>query len=127
MREKMLGALRSTGLSMQQMMILRLLATTGPLNQQELGAHCNLDKTTITELIDSLERARLARRQVSEADRRAKEILITAEGKKAVNRAVKLVDRAEQEFIALFSEREWATMQKCLSRYLESDGTDGKR
>jgi DNA-binding MarR family transcriptional regulator len=124
MRDKLSEALSGTGLSLQELTILRLLASAGPMNQQELGKNCNLDKTTITELIDSLEQARLARREVSDADRRSKQISITAGGKKALAKATKLAAEAEQEFTALLSEREWLVVRKCLSRYL--DAKDGK-
>jgi DNA-binding MarR family transcriptional regulator len=133
MREKLSGALSGTGLSMQELTILRLLSASGPMNQQELGAACNLDKTTVTELIDSLEANGFARREISETDRRSKQIILTASGKRVLAKASKLASQAEEEFIEMFSEREWSTIRKCLARYLDSndgggsaDGRDGR-
>jgi DNA-binding MarR family transcriptional regulator len=127
MREKLSDALSGTGMSLQELTILRLLASAGPMNQQELGKNCNLDKTTITELIDSLESAGLARREVSDTDRRSKQISITPGGKRALTKATKRAGEAEREFMELLSQREWTVLRNCLSRYLDAnDGKDGK-
>lgn len=119
MRERVSGALRGTGLSPQELTILRLLQGSGPINQQELGTACNLDKTTITELIDSLQAAGFVRRDVNVNDRRAKQISITVSGKRVLKKASRLAESVEKEFVQLLSEREWSTVQKCLQRYLD--------
>lgn len=121
MRDKLAGALSSTGLTLQQLTLLRLLASSGSMNQQELGAACNLDKTTITELIDTLEEAGFAKRRVSRADRRARKITLTPAGKRVLDKASKLAAQAEEDFLQLFSEREWSIVRRCLTRYLEAN------
>lgn len=121
MRDKLSGALSSTGLSLQQLTLLRLLASAESMNQQELGSACNLDKTTITELIDTLEQAGFAKRRVNRADRRAKKITLTPAGKRVLGKATKLAAQAEEDFLRLFSEREWSTVRRCLTRYLEAN------
>lgn len=124
MRDRVSQALRGTGLSTQELTILRLLHSSGPMNQQELGTACNLDKTTITELIDSLQDANFVRREVNASDRRAKQIVLTAAGKRVLTKASRLAEEIENEFVDLLTNREWSTVQKCLQRYLEENEQD---
>jgi DNA-binding MarR family transcriptional regulator len=119
MRDRVSQALRGTGVSVQELTILRLLQASGPLNQHELGTACNLDKTTITELIDSLQNSKLVRREVNANDRRAKHVIITASGKRVLTKASRLAESVETEFLDMLSDREWSTVQKCLQRFLE--------
>lgn len=119
-RERLADALRPVGLVPQQLTILKLLSASEPMTQQAIGARCNLDKTTITELIDSLEQRGYVKRQVSPKDRRSKEVSITGSGRRVLNRALKLAQEADEQFISLMSEKEWTTVRKCLMRYLGS-------
>jgi DNA-binding MarR family transcriptional regulator len=119
-REQIAAALKPTGISGQELAIMRLLADGISLSQQVIGAKSNLDKTTITELVDELESKGYARRQVSAHDRRSKEISLTASGKRMLTRAERLASAVEQDFTDLLSEREWNTIRKCLIRYIET-------
>jgi len=116
----LMTALKPVGIVPQELAILRLLVVSRePISQQAIGAKCNLDKTTVTELVDGLEGQVYVRRQVSAKDRRSKIISITASGRRVLNKAEKLATVAEENFTSLMTEREWSTVRKCLIRFIE--------
>jgi DNA-binding MarR family transcriptional regulator len=59
-------------------------AAEGELTQTELAERCNLDKTTMVVTMDTLEKAGLAERRTSSADRRARIIAVTEAGRRMV-------------------------------------------
>ena len=58
-----------------------------PGSQLELGRRLLIDKTVMTHLIDSLESAGLVERQPGSADRRARRVVLTAQGESAWHEA----------------------------------------
>ncbi len=119
-REKLINALKPVGIAPQELAILRLLVVSHKaMSQQALGVKCNLDKTTVTELVDGLEGQVYVRRQISTKDRRSRVVSITANGRRILNRAEKLAATAESDFTSLMTEREWTTVRKCLIRFIE--------
>jgi MarR family transcriptional regulator, transcriptional regulator for hemolysin len=77
------AGLASVGISPRGYCVLTR-ARTGELTQTQLAELCALDKTTMVVTIDELERAGLAERRLSGADRRARIIAVTAAGERAV-------------------------------------------
>ncbi len=66
-------------------------AMAGNHTQIQLAELCGLDKTTMVVTIDELEKAGLAERKPSDADRRVRIIAVTQAGKQAVADAEKVV------------------------------------
>jgi MarR family transcriptional regulator, transcriptional regulator for hemolysin len=66
-------------------------AAAGELTQTELAERCNLDKTTMVVTMDTLERAGLAERRTSAADRRARIIAVTVAGRRMVDETERVV------------------------------------
>jgi len=60
--------------------------------QIELAEISDLDKTTMVVTIDELERAGLAERRPSDSDRRARIIVVTEAGERAVTEGAKIAD-----------------------------------
>jgi DNA-binding MarR family transcriptional regulator len=58
-----------------------------PQSMRELAAAMNCDPSYITAMIDDLERAGLAERQPSQADRRVKTVVLTSRGMAALQTA----------------------------------------
>ncbi|MEA2828630.1 MAG: hypothetical protein QOG43_3069 [Actinomycetota bacterium] len=67
-------------------------AMGGELSQIQLAELCGLDKTTMVVTIDELEKAGLATRRPSPADRRARIITVTDAGAAKVAEAAAVVD-----------------------------------
>ncbi len=66
-------------------------ALKGDLTQIQLAELSALDKTTMVVTLDRLEQAGLAERRLSGADRRARIIVVTPAGRKAVRKAQGIV------------------------------------
>jgi DNA-binding MarR family transcriptional regulator len=64
---------------------LAVLAERGGLSQTELGARLPLRKSTVSRLVDQLERRGWARRTVEGSDGRQRTVVLTAAGRQAAD------------------------------------------
>jgi DNA-binding MarR family transcriptional regulator len=64
--------------------------------QNQLAEAVDMDKTTMVVTLDAMERAGLAERHPSPADRRARIVVVTPAGADLVDRGVEIVDRVHQ-------------------------------
>src|ERR1700761_5822274 len=85
---EMTAALEQSGISPREHSVL-VTAMTGSYTQTDLARMVGLDKTTMVVTIDDLEAAGLAERRPSSTDRRARVIVVTDAGKRAVKAADK--------------------------------------
>jgi len=74
--------------------------------QGQLAELCALDKTTMVVTLDELERAGLARRDPSPADRRARIVAVTEAGQRLVEAGQKIVDRIHRDILNSLPEVE---------------------
>jgi DNA-binding MarR family transcriptional regulator len=84
------GALADLGISVREYCVLAK-AAGGERTQIEVAELAALDKTTMVVTLDALERAGLAERRVSSSDRRARVVVVTAKGRKVLERAHAIV------------------------------------
>ncbi|HXW46940.1 MAG TPA: MarR family transcriptional regulator [Streptosporangiaceae bacterium] len=75
-------------------------AASAELTQIELARLSDLDKTTMVATLDDLEEAGYARRQPSRADRRARVVVVTEEGRRLVAAGREIADRVHAEVLA---------------------------
>jgi DNA-binding MarR family transcriptional regulator len=68
-------------ISFEQYVILVRLWEKEGISQQELAEDCGKDKTTITRLLDLLEKENVIVRKEDRSDRRNKQIFLTSRGK----------------------------------------------
>jgi DNA-binding MarR family transcriptional regulator len=80
------------GLSIIQTRLLGVVRDRSP-GMNDLARYLELDKSSVTGLVDRAERRGLVRRKASSADRRAVEVSITAAGRKVATRIASLVRR----------------------------------
>ncbi|MBM9509343.1 MarR family transcriptional regulator [Streptomyces sp. KK5PA1] len=86
--------LRSHGLSVSRLRLLRALATTTePLRMRDLGEALDVAPRTVTSLVDALEREGLVERARHPTDRRAYLLTLTPTGRTVHARAEE-IDRA---------------------------------
>lgn len=69
------------GISQGQPMILLSLQKIDGCIQKDLSNYCHIKPSTVTKLIDSLEAAKLIRREISATDRRVFRIFLTELGR----------------------------------------------
>ena len=117
------------GLSVRLCGVLILLAE-GPISQQALGEQLGIDRTTIVELIDELERQGVVVRRRNSADRRSYALVLTPHGRTVQKRAAKVFDDASDEFFNALKPGERQALADMLQRLISSadarmaDGTD---
>lgn len=81
--------------------------------------------TTITRLLDKLEQAGLIRRDRAEPDRRQVICMVTAEGKRLLDRIDPLVDAADAEAMEALSDRQLVQFISLLDTVRETNAARG--
>lgn len=109
--------LRPIGLSVQMCGVMNLLAD-GPVSQQGLGEQLGIDRTTVVELIDDLERQGVVERRRNPADRRSYALHLTAKGRTVQKRAAKAFDAAVDEFFGPLTTAERRALADMLTRMI---------
>ena len=105
------------GLTVQLCGVLIRLAE-GPLSQHELGQQLGIDRTTVVELIDELERKGYVERRRNPSDRRSYLLTLTARGRTFQKRAAQAFDAAAADVFAPLEASEVATISDMLRRMI---------
>jgi DNA-binding MarR family transcriptional regulator len=112
--------LQSLGLTPALFGLLNLLGAREGAIQQELGQAMGIDPSTMVALIDQLEDAGLAERRTCPRDRRAREVAITAKGRRHLERGRRIAAEVEDEVLGGLSASDRRDLLKLLRRALES-------
>jgi DNA-binding MarR family transcriptional regulator len=112
--------LASVGLTTALFALLNVINAREGAIQQELGSALGIDRSTMVSLIDQLESAGLATRRPSATDRRAREIAITAKGRRLLQRARGLISQVEDEILGGLTAKERGELLALLRRALDS-------
>jgi DNA-binding MarR family transcriptional regulator len=113
-------ALATVDLTPALFALLNVIGAREGAIQQELGAALGIDRTTMVSLVDQLETGGLARRRPSPGDRRAREVAVTAKGRRVLARARRLLARAEDDVLAGLTPRERGELVALLRRAVET-------
>jgi DNA-binding MarR family transcriptional regulator len=100
------AALQSIGLTPALFAVLNYLRMREGAIQQQIGSAMGIDPSTMVSLVDQLERAGLAERRPHPQDRRAREILITPNGRRTLKRARELAEGVEGDVLQGLSAAE---------------------
>lgn len=118
--------LSGCGLSLSRMKLLSDLCGNGPQHQSELATRLRLAPRTVTELVDGLERDGLVQRQTDPADRRARQVHLTAAGGRANTRAVAVRERVVGRVLSTLDDERQAELAAALRLIqAELDTIDG--
>ncbi|MEP2026110.1 MAG: MarR family transcriptional regulator [Reichenbachiella sp.] len=93
-------ASRGLKLTKAQMILLKVLSNRGAMAQNSLAFITDRDKTSLTRLINTMEKKNFVTRSVDENDKRIKLVDITEEGKKMFNSAIPIL----QEIIVVVQD-----------------------
>lgn len=107
------------GLTVQMCGVLIRLGE-GPLSQHELGEQLGIDRTTVVELIDELERKGIVTRRRNPDDRRSYLLTLTPKGRTFQRRAARAFDGAADDFFGPLTASERAAMADMLRRMILS-------
>jgi MarR family transcriptional regulator, lower aerobic nicotinate degradation pathway regulator len=112
------AALESVGLTTALFSVLSFLLARGAAIQQEIGAAIGIDPSTMVALIDELESAGLAKRRPHPNDRRAREVMITAKGRRTAERGRALARKVEDAVLQGLGPDERRRLMKLLRKAL---------
>jgi DNA-binding MarR family transcriptional regulator len=90
-------------ISITQWYALDSLARRGPYMLNELAGELFLDKSTVSRVVDALERKRLLRRARQAGDRRAVSLSLTPHGRQLYRRIRRSIEEQEKQLIADFA------------------------
>src|SRR5437763_13244990 len=90
-------ALNSIGLTPALFALLNVLGAREGAIQQQLSSDMGIDPSAMVKLINELEEAGLAERRRRPGDRRAWEVVITSDGRRALERGRDAAHQAEDE------------------------------
>ncbi|WP_234016811.1 MarR family winged helix-turn-helix transcriptional regulator [Streptomyces sp. LaPpAH-108] len=97
-------------------LVLVALASGEPPSQLALGRQVHLDRTVMTYLLDDLEARGLITRRPDPRDRRARQVLITDEGRTLLDQARARISRAESRLLADLDEPDARQLRRLLAR-----------
>jgi MarR family transcriptional regulator, organic hydroperoxide resistance regulator len=97
--------------------ILFLLKEKNGRSMTELSRILGIDNSTLSGLIDRLEKARLVERNASPTDRRSSHIYMTQEGIEAAEGAKRVIRRVNEKIKDGFTPEEMETFKKVLKTF----------
>lgn len=107
---------RNLDLTFEQVMVLSVLEDEDGVGLGDLSELLDREKTTITRMVDGLERLNLAVRIPSKEDRRKKMIYLTRQGKEKINDLQKFKPEILKETTRGISKKELDLAEDVLDR-----------
>ena len=111
------------GMKLKQLITLELLANKEGCLQQELGATLMIDPNNCVLLLNDLDDRGYVERQRDPRDRRRHIVVITADGRKALDKAEAKLEALEGEVLANLDQPEREQLRDLLAHAME--GQDG--
>ena len=112
--------LRPMGLTGRHAGILLILEEKGSITQQEIGKCAHIDRTTMVDMVDDLERLGLVERKEHPTDRRSHSIYLTQKCREALPSIEKLCQVAESQFLSCLSAKEQKDLIQILRKLVLS-------
>ena len=107
-----------------QSAILFLLKKKNGQTMSELSQVLSIDNSTLTGLVDRLERAGFVKRNAGRLDRRASHVFITDRGNEEIDLAQGVIRRVNEQIKADFTEREVDAFKKILKSFFVRFGAN---
>lgn len=114
------GVAAEHALSIVQTRLLGVLRDRSP-NMNELARYLELDKSSVTGLVDRAERRGLVRRRPSSSDGRAVAVSVTPAGRKLIARAQARFEERVAALVQVLTEAERATLSALAGRVVVED------
>jgi len=115
----------SHGISLGDLYAVRVLARLGEVPVSRYGAELGLARSTITNLVDRLERAGLVARLASPSDRRVTLVHLTTSGLEAMESRARIADSDLGRRLLALEESDLVTLAEILERVVDGHEPDG--
>jgi DNA-binding MarR family transcriptional regulator len=120
LRELTEEALKPYGLIGKHWGILSVLKEKGNLTQHDIGKCVHMDRSTMVNMIDDLEKAGLVERRPNASDRRAYSVFMTEKGKSILPECSRLGTAAEKKFLSILSPKEQKELAHLLKKLVSA-------
>ncbi|MDO3646095.1 MarR family winged helix-turn-helix transcriptional regulator [Nocardia mangyaensis] len=120
LRTRMASALGEIGLTARMHCVL-VHALEAERTQAQLADLGDMDKTTMVVTVDALEKAGLAERKPSSADRRARIISVTPAGAELAARSVEIADGVHRAVLGSLPKGDRDVLLRALNRLVEGE------
>jgi DNA-binding MarR family transcriptional regulator len=117
-RDAVERALAPLEIKPQHFGVLVILESLGPVPQRVVGDRLHIDKSSMTMVIDHLERLDLLRRRRNPDNRRAYELTLTAAGREAIAAALPHIEQVECVTLSPLDAGERAQLHALLLKML---------
>ncbi|MEU4237898.1 MarR family transcriptional regulator [Actinoplanes sp. NPDC026619] len=117
------AALTPLGITGRELAVLTVLGGPEPLAQQQAASRLGVDRTTMVDLVDALERKDLVERRPDPADRRRNLVHLTAHGRQVLGDGSRVHAEAERQSLAALDPDEIAQLKALLRRALGEGAT----
>jgi len=107
---------RPLGASLQMWRVLAALREKDGRRMGDLSATTSIEVSTLTRLVDQMEKKGLVARRRDAADARAVALFVTAAGRRLTRRIVPIAERYERVALDGFGAREAAVLKAALRR-----------
>jgi DNA-binding MarR family transcriptional regulator len=107
---------RPLGASLQMWRVLAALREKDGRRMGDLSATTSIEVSTLTRLVDQMEKKGLVARRRDAADARAVALFVTAAGRRLTRRIMPIAERYERVALDGFGAREAATLKAALGR-----------
>ncbi len=118
-------ALRPLRIGTDQFNVLDTLEAVPGLRMNEIASRVLLDDSTTTRVVDSLEGRGLVARRADPADRRARRVSISPDGRRLLREARSRRDQAVAERVCSLGPRRVATLERALGELRSALLTEG--
>jgi DNA-binding MarR family transcriptional regulator len=109
-------ALEPLGLRPPHFGVMTLIATDPGMTQHELAERSHIDPSSMVAVVDELEELGYAERQIHPGDRRKHALHLTADGKRALERARAAAMRTAKDVLAPLEPTEVETLRLLLRK-----------
>ncbi|MFZ6751027.1 MarR family winged helix-turn-helix transcriptional regulator [Undibacterium sp. Ren11W] len=111
--------LAQQGLRIGDLEVLATLVTTPGITQMELAARCFITKSAVSMLLTQMEAKGLVTRDVHDIDSRAKQLVLTASGKKLATLAMQMQAEVVAVMVAGVADSEIAVIDSVMRQVSE--------
>ena len=117
--------IKSADLTARQFVILLAISADEGASQTQLVARTGVDRSTLADVVSRLQRKGLLHREPAMGDARAYAVRLTPEGREALNRAMPIAARVDQEMVGAIPKAEyenWLRTTRALAALSHKNG-----
>ncbi|HRJ02271.1 MAG TPA: MarR family transcriptional regulator [Hyphomonas sp.] len=113
------AALKSAGLTLRQFSVLAALSGNEGVSQSDLVNATGVDRSTLADMVARMEAGGMIKRSDSKTDARAKSVSLTPKGKKAYDKALPAVVKADAALFATLAKAKQDALMSGLGGLVE--------